>query len=109
MVVGILLVEHFFQEEFGLLSEITNDLVIVTRRDQLLEVIEDGDTAAWIVGVVDLLEDLDLHKEGQELVETWHVIDVNLQQGLQRLLTLSELVHCAVVDRVTARNAVLVC
>ena len=53
MVVGILLVEHFFQEEFGLLSEITNDLVIVTRRDQLLEVIEDGDTAAWIVGVVD--------------------------------------------------------
>ena len=75
MVVGILLVEHFFQEEFGLLSEITNDLVIVTRRDQLLEVIEDGDTAAWIVGVVDLLEDLDLQctKDMPVLVEKFAV------------------------------------
>ena len=68
---------------------------------------QDADAAARIVCVFSVLKVLNLHEEVQELVETFHNIDVDFEQSLQSPLALGVLIHGRKVDRVPARDIVL--
>jgi len=107
VIIRILLVQNFLQKQFRLRFEVAHNLVVLSGGDELLEVIEDVDAASRVVCVLSAFEILNLHEQGQELVKTRHNIDVDLQEGLQCLLTLCEFVHSRIVDGVAPRNAVL--
>ena len=65
------------------------------------------DTTARIVGVLRVLEVLNLHEEVQELVKASHLVDINLKKGFQGLATLRVLVHSSIVDRISPAFSVL--
>ena len=107
MIVCILLVEHLFEKELRLRLEISDDLVVLVGRNKLPEFVQDAYTTSGIICVLNVLEVLNLHKEGQELVETFHNINIDLEQGLQSLMALSEFVHSREVDGVPTADVVL--
>ena len=82
VIVSILLIEHFFQEKLSLGFEVAHDLIVVSWRDQLFELIEDHDASPGVVRVLSILEVLDLHEEIEELIKAFNDIDVNLQKRL---------------------------
>jgi len=107
VIVAILLIQNLLQEKLRLGFEITHHLVVIRRTDQLLEVVEDGHAAARVVRVLSILEVLNLHEELKELVEALDYINVDLEQGLERPVTLRELVHRNEVDRIASLDVVL--
>jgi len=107
MIVSILLVEHLFEKELRLRLEISDDLVVLVGRNKLPEFVQDAYTTSGIIRVLSVLEVLNLHEKGQKLVETFHNINIDLQQGLQSLMALSEFVHGREVDGVPTADVVL--
>ena len=107
MIVGILLIEDLFQEEFGLCFEIPDHLVIVCWRDELLKLVQDVDASPRVVGILGILEVLDLHEEVQELIEALDDVDIDLKERLKRLVALGVFVHRSVVDRVPSHHSIL--
>jgi hypothetical protein len=83
------------------------DLVEVLWIHQLAEVLQNFVALPRIEALICKLKSLNLEKERQKLVETLAVIHVNLKNGFKCLLAFGELVHCAVVDRVSFHNSIL--
>ena len=107
MIVGILLIEDLFQKEFGLRFEIADHLVVVCGRDQLLKLVQDVNASPRVVGILRVLEVLDLHEEVEELVEALNDVDIDLEERLERLVALGVLVHRGIVDRVPSHHSIL--
>lgn len=107
MVVNILLVQHFLEEQLSLGFEVADDLVVVLRGDELLEFVQDVHTAPRVIRVLGILEVLDLHEEVEELIETFNDIDVNLEKSFERFMAFSEFIHGDVVNGVSPQNTVL--
>ena len=107
VIVCILLIEHFFQEKLSLGFEVAHDLIVVSWRDQLFELVEDHDASPGVVRVLSILEVLDLHEEIEELIKAFNDIDVNLQKRFERLVAFSELVHRSIVNWVPSQRAIL--
>lgn len=93
MIVAILLIEHLFEQKFRLRFEITHNLIVVTRRDKLFELVEDVDASPGVVSVLCVFKVLYLHEKLQELIKALNYIDVNLEESLECLMALSEFVH----------------
>ena len=68
---------------------------------------EDVDASSGVVGVLGVFEILDLHEKLQELVEAFNDVDVDLQESLECLVTLSELVHSREVKWISPLDCVL--
>ena len=64
-------------------------------------------TASRIISLFSILEVLDLHEEGEELVKAFYMINIDLEKSLQRFMALSILVHANVMDWVTPQFAIL--
>ena len=60
-----------------------------------------------VVGILRVLEVLDLHEEVKELVEALNDVNVDLEERLERLVALGVLVHRSVVDRVPSHHSIL--
>ena len=79
MIVDILLVKNLFQQQLSLSFEVPHNLIILSRRDELLELAEDVDAATRIVGILNVFEVLNLHEKRHEQIESCHVINVDLE------------------------------
>ena len=82
-------------------------MIVLVGRNKLPKFVQDAYTTSGIICVLSVLEVLNLHKEVQELVETFHYINIDLEQGLQSLMALSEFVHSREVDGVPTADVVL--
>ena len=60
-----------------------------------------------VVGILRVLEVLDLHEEVEELVEALDDVDIDLEERLERLVALGVLVHRGVVDRIPPHDGIL--
>ena len=60
-----------------------------------------------VVGILRVLEVLDLHEEVEELVEALDDVNIDLEERLERLVALGVLVHRGVVDRVPTHDSIL--
>lgn len=79
MIVDILLVKNLFQKQLSLSFEVSHNLIVLSRRDELLELAEDMNTATRIVGIIYVFEDLNLHEKRHELIESCDVVNVDLE------------------------------
>ena len=73
----------------------------------MFELIENVNAASRIISFFSVLEVLDLHEEGKELIKAFHVININFKERLQCFVALSILVHGHVMDWVTPQFAIL--
>ena len=107
MVVYVLLVENLFQQKLRLGFEVPHYLIVLFWRDKLLELAKDMDAATRIVGILRVFKVLNLHEERHELIEPCHIVNIDLQHGLERFLALGKLVHGRVVNRIAPLLRVL--
>lgn len=100
VVINILLVEHFFEEEFCLTFEVAHNLVVVAWRDKLLELIQNMHATSRVISILSVLKVLELHKKTQELLKSINLVNMDLKESLESLCALGELIHCSKVQGV---------
>ena len=63
MIIDILLIKNFFQEQLGLLLEVPHNTVVVLWADQFPEVFEYVVTPSWIKAILLTLKTLQLEEQ----------------------------------------------
>lgn len=101
VMVLILAVENLFQQKFDLMLELFDDHVVVLLAQKVLEFSEHIFVLSWVeLGVLFVLKLLQGEEQLVEFLGSWHVIDLDVEQGLSCLEALGLLAHGTVVNGV---------
>ena len=87
--------------------EIADHLVVVCWGYQLLKLVQNVNAAPRIIRILRIFEVLNLHEQVKELIEALDYIDINFEEGLERLVALRIFIHSCVMNRIPSHYAVL--